>query len=147
MQNRGQAERPLRGLCGISACSPWDKKSQRAAVIPSGAPSAWLALLSDFMKIVNDSYTVMAIPFIPGHPIHSGRPAHPGRPIHPGHPIHSGRSAHPGRPIHPGCPAHFQLFFALRCACGYPLIYLPAWNHILSYGLGPSAIARMAFFK
>ena len=65
MQNRGQAERPLRGLCGISACSPWDKKSQRAAVIPSGAPSAWLALLSDFMKIVNDSYTVMT------NPIHS----------------------------------------------------------------------------
>ena len=125
MQNRGQAERPLRGLCGISACSPGDKKSQRAAVIPSGAPSAWLALLSDFMKIVNDSYTVMAIPFIPGHPIHSGR------------------SAHPGRPIHPGRPAHFQLFFALRCACGYPLIYLPAWNHIPSYGLGPSAIAGL----
>ena len=76
MQNKGLVERPLRGLCGISACYPWGKKSQRAAVIPSGAPSAWMTLLSDFMKIVNDSYTVMAIPFIPGHPIHPGCPAH-----------------------------------------------------------------------
>ena len=49
----------------------------------------------------------------------------------------------PGHPIHPGRPAHFQLFLALRCACRYPLIYLPAWNHTPSYGLGPSAIAGL----
>jgi hypothetical protein len=49
----------------------------------------------------------------------------------------------PGHPIHHGRPAHYQLFLALRCACGYPLIYLPAWNHTPSYGLGPSAIAGL----
>ena len=46
-------------------------------------------------------------------------------------------------PFIPGRPKHFQLFLALRCACGYPLIYFPAWNHIPSYGLGPSAIAGL----
>ena len=40
MENRGQTKRPWRALCGISACSPLGKKPQRAAVIPSGAPSA-----------------------------------------------------------------------------------------------------------
>ena len=50
MQNRGQAERPLRGLCDISDCSPWGKKPQRAAVIPPGALSARVALLSEFCE-------------------------------------------------------------------------------------------------
>ena len=44
----GNDKSPLRGLYGISVCSPWGKKSQSAAVIPSGAPSAWMALLSEF---------------------------------------------------------------------------------------------------
>ena len=47
-------------------------------------------------------------------------------------------------PSHTSWPSrNFQLFLALRCACGYPLIYFPAWNHIPSYGLGPSAIAGL----
>lgn len=50
MQNRGQAERPFRGLCDISDCSPWGKKPQRAAVIPPGTLSARVALLSEFCE-------------------------------------------------------------------------------------------------
>ena len=61
----------LRGLYGISDCSPWGKKSQRAAVIPSGAPSAWMALLSDYYEggqLQPDGpehpHSVLAVPYI-----------------------------------------------------------------------------------
>ena len=58
-------------------------------------------------------------------------------------------------PIHPGHPAHFQLFLARRCACGsnssifqHGTIDLrTVWDYRFAYGMGPSAIARMAFFK
>ena len=50
MQNRGQVERPLRGLCGMSACSSWGEKPQRAAAIPSGTPSERVALLYEYYE-------------------------------------------------------------------------------------------------
>ena len=79
----------LRGLYGISDCSPWGKKSQRAAVIPSGAPSAWMALLSDYYEggqLQPDGpehpHSVLAVPYILAIPFSPIRPIHPGRPIH-----------------------------------------------------------------
>ena len=141
MQNRGQAERPLRGLCGISACSPWGKKSQSAAVIPFGAPSAWLAPLSDFMKIVNDSYTVMAIPYILAVPFS------PGRPIQ-SWPSHSVLAVpHITSYLSPCavlvCPILLSSCMGiidLRTALDNRLAY--GWDHRLAYGLGLSACVR-----
>ena len=67
----GNDKSPLRGLYGISVCSPWGKKSQSAAVIPSGAPSAWMALLSEYFEggqLQPDGpehpHSVLAVPYI-----------------------------------------------------------------------------------
>jgi len=117
----GNDKSPLRGLYGISVCSPWGKKSQSAAVIPSGAPSAWMALLSEYFEggqLQPDGpehpHSVLAVPYILAVP-------------------------HISSYFSPCAALVDTLLSIFRHGSIY---HHTVWDHRLSQGLGPSTCVR-----